>query len=462
MMEKLLIVDDNISFLRDVEMLLRTKFEVVTASSGKTCLAILESESVSAVLLDLKMPEIHGTEVLSRIRSEIDPHLPVIIITDQGEVETAVEAMQLGAYDFIPKSFDLDLLVAKIVKALERRSLEISVSALQNSQAEQYDRVVHASDAMKKVHFEIARLARIDFDVLIIGETGVGKDLTAFEIHRRSARRDRPFIPLSLRSLNESLIESELFGHEKGAFSGADRAKIGKLEAANGGTVYIPEISSLSEQIQLKLLQFMQYKTVSRVGQDPKKPEMKLNVRIIMATNEDLREVVKRGTMREDFYHRISGVWMAIPPLRERVDDIEPLAEYFIGKYFAGNVNEEYRLLPATVDALRAYSWPGNVRELENMVKYAIAFSAPGELTLDAFPHLPAAPHDSATPCPKCLTTTFPSFGSYKEAEASFKLAYLSEALRRSNNIVSKAAHLIGLTPQGFRRLLSSLKASKT
>ncbi len=459
-MEKLLIIDDSVSFLHDVEVLLRSRYNVLTASSGKKGLEILESEPVSAVLLDLKMPEMHGTEVLSRIRTQIDPHLPVSVVTDQKEVDTAVQAMQLGAYDFIPKSFNLDMLTAKIIKALERRSLEISVNALQSSQAEQYDRMIFASEAMKKVHFEATRLAALNFDILIIGETGVGKDLIAFELHRRGPRHAHPFIPVPMRTLSETLIESELFGHEKGSFSGADRTKVGKLEAANGGTVYIPEVSSLSESIQLKLLQFMQYKTVARVGQDPRRQPAKLDVRIIMATNESLEEIVEKGKMREDFYHRITGVQLSIPPLRERAADIEPLARYFIEKFTATTGRKGYDIAPEVLEAMRAHRWPGNIRELENMIKNAIAYSHDSVLRLDNFPKLAGATA-GPDPCAACMASKQPVLPVYRAIEADLRRAYFREALKRSGENVQKAAVMAGLTPQGLRKILKALDIGK-
>jgi DNA-binding NtrC family response regulator len=455
-MERVLLIDDNVAFLRDVEALLGSRYATVTASSGKRGLEILESEPVAAVLLDLKMPEMQGLEVLAKIRAQIDPHLPVIIVTDQGEVDMAVKAMQLGAYDFIPKSFDLDLLTAKIVKALERRSLEISVDALQRSQAEQYDRLLFASESMKLVNYQVSNLAQRDFDVLIIGETGVGKDLVAFELHRRGSRRDYPFIPVPMKTLNETLIESELFGHEKGAFSGAERTKIGKLEAAKGGTVYIPEVSSLTETIQLKLLQFMQYKTIARVGQDPRRPPAKLDVRIILATNESLEEVVQAGRMREDFYHRITGVQLHIPPLRERLDDLQPLALSFIKKYATGGERAGYELAPEVLETMRVHRWPGNVRELENMIKNAIAYSSDKTLRLVDFPKLSGV---AARPsqCRACLAAQGPHLPTYAEIEATFRRAYFEEVLKRTGGNIQKAAMTAGLTPQGLRKILKAL-----
>ncbi len=459
-MDKLLVIDDNVDFLNDVESLLHDRYTVIKAPSGSRGLALVESEPVAAVLLDLKMPDIHGFEVLKRIHGEIDPHLPVIIVTDIQDVSAAVEAMKHGAYDFIPKSFNLDLLTAKILKALERRTLEIRVGAMTSAQAEQYDRLVFVSSPMQKINFEITRLANLDFTVLIVGETGAGKDLTAFELHRRGPRRDRPYIPVPMKTYSETIIESELFGHEKGAFSGADKAKVGKLEAANGGSIYIPEVSSLSEPLQLKLLQFMQYKTISRVGQDPRKPERRLDVRIIMATNEKLEDLVKSGKMREDFYHRISGVRLSIPPLRERPEDIEPLAEYFLRKFVMGFEGLEYSFDPEVMPAFRAYRWPGNVRELENVIKNAIAYSSSGRLTLADFPHL-HDPHTDTDPCRACMATRYVSMPHYEEVETSLKRAYFEEVLRRAGNNVAKAAAMAGLTPQGFRKVIGSLGIRK-
>ncbi len=454
--QKLLVIDDSPDFLNDVESLLHNRYAVVKAISGKRGLEVLESERVGAVLLDLKMPEMDGFEVLKRIHEQVDPHLPVIIVTAQQDVELAVEAIRRGATDFISKSFDLDLLSAKLLKALERRTLEVGVDALRSTQIETYDRMVFASEAMKKIHWEMTNLAKLDFDILIVGETGVGKDLIAFEMHQRGPRRTHPFIPVPLRSLNESIIESELFGHEKGAFSGAEKTRIGKLEAAHGGTVYIPEVSSINEATQIKLLQFMQFKTISRVGQDARSPETKLDVRVILATNENLEELVSKGTMRADFYHRIAGVKLNVPPLRERVADIEPLARYFLTKFSSGVGGREFHFDPDVLNAFLGYRWPGNVRELENVIKNALAYSGGGMLTLGDFPNLRDI-RDDPNPCCICMRNRGSALEAYREAERNFKRAYVQEVLRRGGNSVARAAGLAGLTPQGLRRLMAVL-----
>ena len=377
----------------------------------------------------------------------------MIIVADKIDTETAVESMRLGAADFVSKGSIQEVLPTRLSRALARRALESAPGALHDGFGECHGRFVFASDAMKRVHFEISRLANTDFDVLIVGETGVGKDLCAYEIHRRSARRDKPFVPLALRALSESLIESELFGHEKGAFSGAERAKPGKLEAANGGTLYIPEVFSLTETVQLKLLQFMQYKSIARVGQDSRRPETKLDVRVIVATNEIPEEAVQNGRMRKDFYHRISGVRLAIPPLRERLEDIPLLAEYFLDKHTQSPGDHKVAFMPDLLTAFGAYPWPGNVRELENAIKRALTFAQDGHLSREDFPLLSARSADAA-PCQACLARREGSLSSYRDAQEQFKRAYIGNLLRRAGGNVPRAAGWAGLTGPGLRKLI--------
>jgi DNA-binding NtrC family response regulator len=309
---------------------------------------------------------------------------------------------------------------------------------------------------MRGLNFEITRLARMNFDVLIEGETGVGKDLAAWELHCRSSRREKSFIPISMRALNEALIESELFGHEQGAFSGAERQKTGKFEAAHGGTVYIPEVSCLSESLQLKLLYFLQYKCISRVGQDPRKSEIRLDVRMILATNENLERLVETGRLREDFYHRITGVRLCIPPLRERLEDIEPLVQYFLQSYANDPCKRKYIILPETLEMLKKHQWPGNVRELENSVKHAIAYADGPELKPEHFPHLlrTRTKHGASAFAIQDFGDGVPP---YREAELEFRRSYFSQLLKRSNNDVPQAALLAHITPQGLRKILAAL-----
>jgi DNA-binding NtrC family response regulator len=455
MERRILIIDNNVSFLNDVESLFRGRLAVTKARTGREGLEILRNANIAAVLLDLDLPDMPALDVMQKIHRDHDPRLPVVVVSEYGDMEHAVECMKQGAYDFIPKDFHRDVLAEKILKALEVRSLELKLHALQTTFDCHHDRMVFASDVMKRINYETTRIAALPFDVLIAGETGAGKDFIAYEIHRRSPRRDKPFIPLAMRTLAETLIESELFGYEKGAFSGADTSRVGKLEAAHGGTVYIPEVSCLSESVQLKLLYFLQYKTISRVGQDARRPETKLDVRLIMATNEDLEELVGHQKVRADFFHRISGVRLLIPPLRERVDDIEALARHFLKKHSASFAGVEYSFAPEVITEMRLYRWPGNARELENAIKNALVYSASPQLTLKDFPVL-ARRSEEQFRCSYCLAqrADLPGYGA---AEKAFRRGYFEEALRRAGGVVSRAAALTGMSTQGFRKVLRTL-----
>ena len=459
-MDKLLIVDDSIPFLNDIEALLKGSFEISTAANAQECLKMLYKKHFSAVLLDLNLPDMHGIDVLKKIHTDVDPHLPVFIVTNHHNTDNVVEAMRHGAYDFIPKNFSLDLLGEKIKKALERRSLEVSNRALQ-SEYLRNNTFICQSKKMRKVNLEITRLARLNVDVLIFGETGVGKDLIASLIHIRSGRADKPFIPVSIRSLSDTLIESELFGHEKGSFSGADRLKIGKFEAANNGTVYIPEISSLSDSVQLKLLHFMQYKTITRVGQDPTKSEIKLDVRLIMATNEDLTELVQKGKIRSDFYHRITGVMLNVPPLRERKSDIEPLAEHYTTLYADLHPAGYCNLAPEVIEAFQQYHWPGNIRELSNSIKHAIVYADATTLTLDNFLHIVKHIQVEGESGDQFLSIGLNDVPEFREAEKQFKTIYFKRLWEKSGHNLEKTAEMAGFTCHATRRILRSLGIRK-
>ncbi len=311
---------------------------------------------------------------------------------------------------------------------------------------------VFASEVMRKINFEITRIANLDTDVLLLGETGVGKDLIAHQIHRRSARNSHVIQTIPLRSLSETLIESELFGHEKGAFSGATDKKIGKLEAASGGTVYIPEISSISETTQIKLLNFMQYKTLTRVGQHPENPEIHADVRLIMASNDNMEKLVAEGKLREDFYYRVAGVTIAIPPLRERMEDVEPLVRYFLD-YFA-SILEAPKL---TIDdealkVLMNYSWPGNIRELAGVIKSAAIYSRGESISADDI-HLLRTSTVNGEPAKKNGRDDI-DYPSYNTAIAEFKRRYIEQLLRESGGNISKGARIAGLSVQGLRKLM--------
>jgi two-component system, NtrC family, response regulator len=455
-MKKILTIGADGAFLDKVESHLSGRYGILKTTSGKGAKELFQSQDISAVLLELTVPDLPSLDFLKWILERTDPPV-VLVAANQLDEENAIEAVRLGAYTIFPKNASQELLDIKLKRGLEWRALAASERTSRHVQADQYNQLIFASEAMKKIHLEITRLASVPFDVLLKGETGVGKDLLAFELHRRGPRRDRPFIPVPMAPLSETLIESELFGHVRGAFSGADMSKIGRLEAANGGTVYIPEVSNISENLQLKLLHFLQYKSISKVGQDPRRPEARVDVRIIMASNENLEKQVESGVLRRDFYHRISGVQVMIPPLRERGADVQPIAEYCLQKFSASSGMRAFRFDPEVMDAFREYPWPGNVRELENVIMNAIAHSSGETLTRDDFPHLSSL-SGGADQCRFCMASNFSLMPSYRQAEQKFKLAYVDEALRRGHGKAAQAAKLIGVTPQGFRKILNKLR----
>jgi len=445
---KILIIDDNVNFLNDVEALLRKKFKIIKALNGKQGIEYLQKHFFSALLLDLKLPDVKGLEILKTVKSSVAPDLPVIIVTDYGDVSTAVEAIKLGADDFIQKDFDVEVLCQKIINALEKRDLLRNLRTLKEEQDEKYT-FIFQSKEMERINYEIEKIALYDYDVLLLGESGVGKDIVAREIHKRSKRKDKLFVSVPLVSLNESLIESELFGYEKGAFSGADRKiKIGKFEGANNGTIYLPEISKLNENIQLKLLQFMQYKTISRVGRDGRENDIHLNVRVILATNDNLEDLIEAKKIREDFYYRISAIKINIPPLRERKDDIEILTRYFINKHkIKYGKMENYNITKEAIEKLKKYNWPGNVRELENQIVNALTFSNNSVLDTDSF-NLP----NNKKGINNYLND------DYKTFEIRFKREYFLNILKKTNGNKTKAAKLAGFSRQGLFKILKELE----
>ncbi len=455
-MLNLLIIDDSIPFLRDMEIMMQDKYNIVKAETGTKGLNILHKENFSAVLLDLKLPDINGIEILKKIHLEIDPFLPVIIVTDYANVDVAVEAMKFGASDFIPKDFNIKMLSQRILKALEKRDMAKNIIALKENLDNKTDKFVFKSDVMQIVDDEINKLAVQDCNVLIIGETGVGKDLAASEIHKRSKRKDKAFIQVSIGSLSESTIESELFGHEKGAFTGADNLKIGKFEAADSGIIYLPEISSINQNIQNKLLKFMQYKTICRLGQDARKKELNLNVRVLMATNDNLNRFVEDGKMREDFFYRITGVTLYIPPLRERKEDIEPLANYFLKKISVEyDKPDEYKLSPEVIRFFENHDWRGNVRELSNFIESAVVKSSKTTLTIDDFSRKDP-PHNYTFQNVMNKPGNNNSY-NFKEAEQNFKKEYFSKLIKESGGNITRAAEIAGITRQTLHLIIKEL-----
>lgn len=444
-MQKLLIIDDSVSFMNDAEFVLKNEFKIFKAENGKKGLSVLMKEDINLVLLDLKLPDMYGLEVLEKIHTEVDPLLPVIIITDYGNVQTAVKAMKLGAADFIQKDFNKEVLSEKIIRAFEQRELNIKVNALEDAIGEDSDKLIVAGDIMQRLVYDIEKIANQDVHVLLTGETGVGKDMIAREIHLKSKRRNKLFSRVSLHTLSENLIESELFGHEKGAFSGADEAKTGKFEAANGGTIYLPEISEISEKLQLKLLKFMQYKEINKVGQKTGK-DIKLDVRLIAASNKNLEELVEQGRLREDFYYRIKVINIHIPPLRERKDEIKTLAEYFLTTLSKKFNKKKLELTVETIKALENYNWKGNVRELKNIMTNAVIRTEDNKIILP-----------DIVPASNKKVDFSAAEETYKTSLQKFKKVYFSNLLSKTNGKINEAAEIAGISRQALHNILKEL-----
>ncbi len=447
-MQKLLIIDDSVSFMNDVEFVLKNKYQIYKAENGRKGLAVLQKEDINFILLDLKLPDINGLEILEKIHSDIDPFIPVIIITDYANVQIAVKAMKLGAADFIQKDFNREVLNEKIIRAFGHRELNIKLNALEAAIDEDSDKFIISGEAAKKIEYDIERFANQDVHILLTGETGVGKDIVAREIHLRSNRKEKLFSRVSLHTLSESLIESELFGHEKGAFSGADEAKTGKFEVANGGTIYLPEISEVNEKIQLKLLKFMQYKEINKVGQKTGK-DIKLDVRLVAASNKNLEQLVEQGKLREDFYYRIKVINIHIPPLRERKDEIKILAEYFL-KTLSRKFNKRGLMLPhETIKAMENYNWKGNVRELKNIMTNAVI------RTDDNQPITP-----EIIPARNIKANFETDNETYKASLQKFKKEYFSILMQKTNGKINDAAEIAGISRQALHNILKDLNLS--
>jgi two-component system, NtrC family, response regulator AtoC len=379
-----LVVDDDHSVRESFRLILEDAYEVVDVASGPRALEVARSASVDLVLLDIRLPDMDGIEVLERLKA-IDEQIEVVLVTAVKTVKTAVAAMKLGAFDYLTKPFDEDDLLAVVRRALERRALEREVVFLRSELArrDDEDEIVGQHAEMQKIYRLIAQVARTSTTVLITGESGTGKELIARAIHRQGPRRDRPFVAVNPAAVSESLIESELFGHEKGAFTGAYQRKIGKFEMAQGGTLFLDEIGTLKPDVQVKLLRVLQEREIERVGGTH---PIKIDVRIVAATNADLKAAISGDGFRRDLYYRLNVVAIPVPPLRDRRQDIPALAERFIRRY-----NDEFgkRTTGLSSDALAAlteYSWPGNVRELQNVIERCVVLADGPRIELNDLP----------------------------------------------------------------------------
>jgi DNA-binding NtrC family response regulator len=442
---KVLVVDDEAGIRDSLRLLLKGEFEVITAEDGRSALEVLETFAPDLVLLDVLMPNLDGLQTLQQLREKSES-LPVIMLTATNTVRTAVQAMKLGAVDYLNKPFDVEELTATIVKALDAKGLSGEVSSPQQERRvveADFGDMVGRSPLMQELFKKVGQVAERDATVLITGESGTGKELVARRIHELSPRKNGPFVAINCAAIPESLIESELFGHEKGAFTHAIERRLGHFELANGGTLFLDEIGELSLPVQVKMLRFLQEHEFYRVGRS--KP-IHVNVRVITATNKNLEELVAAGTFRQDLYYRINVINLAIPPLRDRFEDITPLCQHFVKVLKPVYGERELTFALDAQQALIAYAWPGNVRELENIVESLMALSPKDEITEDDLPRKVLA-RELRQPPRQLLTDPTMSF---EDAERLFESEMILKALKKTNYVQTRAAELLGIS----RRIL--------
>jgi DNA-binding NtrC family response regulator len=431
-----LVVDDDAGVRDSFRLILEDEYEVLEAADGPAALRVLAAAQVDVVLLDIRLPGMDGVEVLERIKS-LDDGLEVILVTAVNTLRTAVAAMKRGAFDYLTKPFDEDELVQVIRRALERRSLAREVVYLRSELDRRApgDLIIGGHPEMQRLFRVIAHTARTTTTVLITGESGTGKELIARAIHRQSPRRDKPFVAVNPAAISESLMESELFGHEKGAFTGARQRRIGRFEMAHGGTCFLDEIGTLRHELQAKLLRVIQEREIERVGGTQ---TIKLDVRFIAATNADLQHAVVQGAFREDLYYRLNVLPIRVPPLRERRDDIPALVEHFLCRYRRQFGKPITTMSPDALAVMRDYRWPGNVRELQNVIERLVTLAEAPVIGVDDLPF------DMLFPDRRAKVKELESL-PLKEATEEFERQIILRVLERVGWNLSEASRLLGI-----------------
>ncbi|MFH1684002.1 MAG: sigma-54 dependent transcriptional regulator [Candidatus Margulisiibacteriota bacterium] len=422
----ILAIDDEKDMLETYRSVLKKKYNVITASSGKEALKIVEVESLSLVLLDLRMPKMDGIETLKKIK-ELDQNLDVIMVTASKDIASAVEAMKLGAFDYVTKPFDVLELQALIEKVLEKRELVRENLYLKESLKEitSYYDLIGKTPQMKKLYETIDSVAPTNSTILIHGESGTGKELVARAIHKKSKRVDKPFVTVNCAAIPENLFESELFGHERGSFTGALERKLGKFELADGGSLFLDEIGCMPSAMQAKLLRVLEDKTIERVGGEKSIP---INVRIISATNINFAKEIKEGKFRHDLYYRLNVIPVDLIPLRDRNEDIPLFVEYFLDK-FNKTLNKKVEGFDKeALQLLLSYNWPGNVRELQNMIERVVVLSKTELISREELPIQESANANSSVN------------GGLKEIVVTFEKDTIEKSLSENQGNISQAA----------------------
>jgi DNA-binding NtrC family response regulator len=446
-----LIVDDEPDMVENCARILRRAgHRCLTATDPRRALALLESDHPDLLLTDLNMPEIDGLELMRRAH-EADAAIPVVLITAFASIESAVAAIKQGAYDYLPKNFSVDHLTLVVERALRARSLSVENRNLRDQlqEARGLENLIGRSPAMAQVVELVKKAARAAANILVVGESGTGKELIARALHAGSPRAAQAFVPVDCASLPEQLLESELFGHEKGAFTGAVKTKAGLMEVAHRGTLFLDEIAELPMTLQVKFLRALQEQQFRRVGGTAL---TSVDVRVVSATNRDLRQAIAQGQFREELFYRVNVIEITLPPLRERAGDVRLLAHAFLKKYGQGRVTS---FEADTLETLEASGWPGNVRELQNVVERACALAdGPSVKRRDLPEYLLRAPA-AAVPAGVLSATELPLKDAKEQWMGVLEASYLRDLLARHDGNISAAAKAAGIDRKTFHRLIN-------
>ncbi|HUU40908.1 MAG TPA: sigma-54 dependent transcriptional regulator [Desulfatiglandales bacterium] len=447
MAETILIVDDEPSIIQSLHGILTDEgFEVIDADRGLKALDIIKETIPDIILLDIWMPDIDGLKILKQIR-ELYPNVQVIMISGHGTIETAVKATKLGAYDFIEKPLSLEKILLSINNALNYNRLEKELDLFRERDRQKYQITGH-SNTITELKEQIKLVAPSDAWVLIVGENGTGKELVAHTIHRLSKRNNKPLVEVNCAAIPEDLIESELFGHEKGAFTGATTMKRGKFDQANGGMLFLDEIGDMSLKAQSKVLRILQEQRFERVGGNR---TIKVDVRVIVATNKNLEKEIEKGAFREDLYFRLNVIPIRVPPLAERVEDIPELANEFLDQFSLDAKKERKYLSPDALELFKKYDWPGNVRELKNLIE-RMAIMCPGKvITAKDLP-----PPFNTFRNEESKLESFTSFDTLKEARETFEKFFIANKLKELGGNISKTAEAIGVERSNLHKKIKA------
>ena len=447
---RVLVVDDKENMLKLLAQVLGEKYELALASDGAQAMALIAAEEFDAVLTDIRMPEADGFQVLRAVK-DASPATEVVLMTAYATVQDAVEAIKQGAYDYLQKPFDPDAAALVVARAVERKQLREQAANLRKELDGVYvlHNMVGKSRKMREVYEQLERAASLEMTVLLLGETGTGKELAARAIHQRSARKPRRFVAINCGALPAELVESELFGHARGSFTGAATAKMGLFEEASGGTLFLDEIGELPLPVQVKLNRVLQEKEVRRVGDNT---AIKIDVRIVCATHRDLKAEVQAGRFREDLFYRVHVLPLQLPPLRERKEDVPLLAMHFLDRHARAYHRDLTGFEPDALHALAAYAWPGNVRELENAVERSAASALGQQIAFrDLPPEVQARPEGKL---PMEMLANLPYKKAVEAARDRLSRDYLVALMRELSGNVTHAAERAGMERESLHRLL--------